>query len=614
MVTKRLVENQDRLSRRRSLASIVLFIAAALIFAASESDAANIGGNIDSASLLALASRQFANLTAAERAVLEYTDVKNVARTGDWAVCGTSPNVADASNDPKNAASWDHQRDVRALLVRWLAVDPEAAHRVDPSGLRILGARITGALDLKDAHLSFPLVLRNCSIPERMDFTAASFPRLDLNGCYTGEIEAHSLNVDSDLQIGNGFHAAGEVSFWGAKIGSDLNASNGHFIHSKVESQPVGAQWKQALIAFSSSIGGNVWVCCGFESDGDVSLSRSKIAGDVYAFGGRFINPDNLALDGSRSQINGSVFFAGFPPLNGPVVNGLGDFSAAILSNGVLVFNGVRFEGARGESHGLYAFGSLVAGVVWANNILENGATLNLRDVVAQGFYDDERSWPEPGSLMIDGFTYPDFGGSGRFFAEPPSDAKSRLKWLELQPKFHSQPYRQLAKVLASRGDDAGAEQVLIAMEDRRYASAGLGERIFGGFLKTTIGYGHRPLLTIFWSFAVVMIGWVIVTLAKKAGVMRQTWPENSPQPSDQAYEPLHPFLYSLDVFLPFVNLHQEHYWWPNPDSRGVAKIFGYEVPWLGSFTRYFLWSQIVAGWVLSAILLAGVTGLIRRD
>jgi len=41
-----------------------------------------------------------------------------------------------------------------------------------------------------------------------------------------------------------------------------------------------------------------------------------------------------------------------------------------------------------------------------------------------------------------------------------------------------------------------------------------------------------------------------------------QTWLENSPSPGAQSYEPLHPFLYSLDVFLPFVDLHQERYWW----------------------------------------------------
>ena len=35
---------------------------------------------------------------------------------------------------------------------------------------------------------------------------------------------------------------------------------------------------------------------------------------------------------------------------------------------------------------------------------------------------------------------------------------------------------------------------------------------------------------------------------------------------------PLHPLLYSLDVFVPFVNLHQEHYWWPKP--RGFGRMY----------------------------------------
>jgi len=33
-----------------------------------------------------------------------------------------------------------------------------------------------------------------------------------------------------------------------------------------------------------------------------------------------------------------------------------------------------------------------------------------------------------------------------------------------------------------------------------------------------------------------------------------------------------------------------------------------------GSFVLYYLWAQIIAGWILSAIFVAGVTGLIRGD
>ena len=66
--------------------------------------------------------------------------------------------------------------------------------------------------------------------------------------------------------------------------------------------------------------------------------------------------------------------------------------------------------------------------------------------------------------------------------------------------------------------------------------------------------------------------------------------------------------------FLPFVDLHQEHYWWPDEAARGECEIAGRKVAVRGSFLRVYLWLQIIAGWLLSAIFVAGVTGLIRSD
>ena len=65
---------------------------------------------------------------------------------------------------------------------------------------------------------------------------------------------------------------------------------------------------------------------------------------------------------------------------------------------------------------------------------------------------------------------------------------------------------------------------------------------------------------------------------------------------------------------LPFVNLHQEHYWWPDKAAIGKYTIFGHKVPVHGALLWRYLWLQIIAGWPLSAIFLAGVTGLIRND
>jgi hypothetical protein len=99
-------------------------------------------------------------------------------------------------------------------------------------------------------------------------------------------------------------------------------------------------------------------------------------------------------------------------------------------------------------------------------------------------------------------------------------------------------------------------------------------------------GYGHKPLRTIGWSLVVILIGWPIVWMAKHAGVMRPTWPENIPHSSEPDYEELHSLLYSLDAFLPFVNLHQEHYWWPNAKASGDCVVFGRRFRLRGSLVR----------------------------
>jgi len=49
--------------------------------------------------------------------------------------------------------------------------------------------------------------------------------------------------------------------------------------------------------------------------------------------------------------------------------------------------------------------------------------------------------------------------------------------------------------------------------------------------------------------------------------------PDSPPSSAADKYEKLHPLLFSLDVFLPFVNLHQEHSWWPDADASGECAL-----------------------------------------
>jgi hypothetical protein len=108
---------------------------------------------VENSPLLALATRKFHTLTAAERALLVFADKNNLAR-GQFAIAGISAEPLDPSNDPDQADEWLHDRDIRAGLIRWLAIDNIATTLVDPTGVRVLGARIVGPIDL--ALLRFP--------------------------------------------------------------------------------------------------------------------------------------------------------------------------------------------------------------------------------------------------------------------------------------------------------------------------------------------------------------------------------------------------------------------------------------------------------------------------
>lgn len=503
-----------------------------------------------------------------------------------------------------------------------MAVDNEAAPNVDPNGVRVLGARIVGGLDLAHVRVPFAMTLERCSIPDEMNLESAEFPSLDLSGSYTGPISAMNLIVHGNLNFSSvepnqgEFNASGLVSLFYAKVEGWANFAGGHFHYS--ESSPFWAKpLRMALFMSNSEIKGDVNLSFGFQSDGGAFVAESIIGGDLNCSGGRFINPDNVALAGGFAVIKGLVFL-------GPSPMGLGgDFTA----DGMVRFENAhvaafkveraRFGGRADQQHGFFAVGlSVIGEFIWQNVSLENAAIVDISGANIGILLDDEKSWPAAGKLLIDGLTYESLAGSSSFDPSwtSPVDARSRLRWLGLQDGFHPQPYRQLAQVLRKNGDDAGAIEVLVAQQDARYRNANWLGRAWARFLKITVGYGHKPLRTVMWSLAVILMGWLMVTLGARAGVMRATWPDAPPASEAVAYEKLHPLLFSLDVFLPFVNLHQEHYWWPDANAHGDCVVLNRRLKMSGAVIRYYLWMQVITGWLLSAIFVAGVTGLMRND
>jgi hypothetical protein len=559
--------------------------------------------------LLKLAEAQFQDLTRAEISLLVHSDLQSL-EVDDFAAGGTSAVPSDSSNDPTGADKWPRDRSVRAELIRWMCVDPRAVALIDPRGIRLTGARIESKLDLSHVRIPFGIALVRCSIPEILDLTSADVATLDLNGSRTDRINAEQLHVRGEADFGwdnhwwgTPFEPTGELDLSDSRIDGSAVFGTGVFHASK---NPAYTLSPEAAIDLSdSTIGSDVNLCCGMVAHGMVDIDRINVSGSINLSGAHFENAGAVAVTGISARSGHDIYLTTLPVYGDFQADGLVQFLAA-HAGGLIWVNHAHFKGSDGSPNGLVLGSASMRILGWQKVELQKNAKLDLGSASADVMVDDEQSWPARGNLILDNFTYQSVG--------PISDAALRLQWLGRQPPgFHPQPYRELAKFLREAGDESGALKVLVAGDDARYSQLGGLGAVWGWFLKWTIGYGHRPLLTVFWAALVVTIGFLVVRAAANAGVMRPTYPENRPG-DDSRYEVLHPLLYSLDVFLPFVNLHQEHYWWPDAQASGRCSALGVPAKLTGALVLYYLWAQIIAGWLLSAIFIAGVTGLLRND
>jgi len=256
--------------------------------------------------LLRLATTRFGQLSEAEAKLLR------AAPKGQWAACGPSADFDDPSNDPAKADDWGPERQVRAELIRWLCTDREVASRVDPKGIQLLGARITGSLDLSFASVPFPLWLLRCRLADQVLLISTQLPALYLDGSRTGPILADGLSVKGDLFLREGFTAEGEVRLLGAQLSGNLDCSSGTFKNPPQEGLPESGK---ALIADSVNVKGNVFLREGFTAEGEVRLPNAQIGGVLDCSGGTFKNPAQKGVAGSGKALNadsvdvkGSVF------------------------------------------------------------------------------------------------------------------------------------------------------------------------------------------------------------------------------------------------------------------------------------------------------------------
>ncbi len=135
-------------------------------------------------------------------------------------------------DDPAKGADWGPERKIPAKAIYALAVGDNP--QVHAKGVRILGAKIVGPLDLEGAKVPHPLALINCFIEELVTLRDADALSISLDGSRVAGIKADRLHTRGSVLLRDGFHAKGEVNLSGAKIRGTLECSGGTFDASGV--------------------------------------------------------------------------------------------------------------------------------------------------------------------------------------------------------------------------------------------------------------------------------------------------------------------------------------------------------------------------------------------
>jgi len=537
----------------------------------------------------------------------------------------------------------DPDRRVRAELIRYLMLggcDGDGGARPHPKGVQIMGGWIDGVLDLESSESPLDLKLQNCRLPDRANLQDARIGALFLPGCAAPQgLDLHRLTNRGDVQLRMGFKAGAGVDLGAARIKGQLACDGGAF----------EATDGQALNCSAARIGADVFLCDGFRATAEVNFCGAEIGGQLACDGGSFEVTEGRALNCNTARIGADVLLR--VDLEHPDkpfrAVGLVDFARADVVGHLRVMGaeigaGISLRSAR-IGHGLF----------W-QNVTGARQEVDLTEARVGSLHDDRESWEGVGTLILDGFHYDRIDGS--------MSVAERIAWLgraqeglikrqdtQVGPAFDPQPHVQLATVLRAQGDRTGAALVLVDREKRqrramwewrwkqndsprgmlRWAMALFG-RAVDFLFRLLAGYGHRPARALGVSLVLVLLAsglahftyaagqfapnsdivltsadWLAAVAAHEAGDARmpvQIWQEMSATAQD--YETFQPLLYGLDLFIPLDALGQEEAWRPSTE-RGV----------LGKVAFYSRWFFQGAGWIITALAAAVLTGLVgRRD
>jgi hypothetical protein len=173
-----------------------------------------------------------------------------------------------------------------------------------------------------------------------------------------------------------------------------------------------------------------------------------------------------------------------------------------------------------------------------------------------------------------------------------------------------TQPYEQLAAVCRHAGQDKEARRIAIARRSdlRKYGNLSPLARIVNWLLDKSIKYGYQTWRAVAGLVSLYVIVLILSILTQHHDLITPVGNVTGLTPAPVAtkcadnYPCFYPVGYAIDTVIPIINVYQAAYWGPNGSA-----------PWGWTWVAG-TWIATGLGWALVTLLVAGYTGLARRE
>ncbi|WIY01253.1 hypothetical protein QRX60_45715 [Amycolatopsis mongoliensis] len=503
----------------------------------------------------------------------------DAARAGDTPV-GSGLTVEELADDN------DPAHEIRARLLREMLLGQRGT--LDPKGIKVQGARITGTLDLDNVAACSGLSVTSCVVTSAITARYASLPWLRLAHCRVGNVHADGIRVISGMWLDSlrvtGIGGTGAIRLPGSHIGGMLDLSRTEIIN---ETGP-------ALFAPGLRVDGNIWLrdaqLGGVSERGAIQLFRAQVDGALIVRGAEIMNLVGPAMSADQLRVEA----------------GLNLDKVHVIGGGM--HGAIRLIGAQigGMLSVLESELTNVEGLVLdvENTRVDSKVFLPITVICSE--FLTNNSCDRSKRVDINGFR---FGA----LEVMPYRAMPWQEWLHLirchTEAYRPGPYQQLAAAERAAGHDGNARRILIAQQRDLYdrAPKALGNwltRRFHWLWGVLAGYGYLTrrtaaalLITLavagglgLWAGHVTDGGHHI---AERTGTF--TDPTGRPCTSVELIG------LGLDRGLPLAATGVRNRCDLNPDTNLAAKF------------TVAIWLTQAVIWGLATLALAGYTGLVRR-